>query len=163
MKILTNEDIDNLMDKRKRLFLSPLSLLEEAEKIIVQRIHFPEGMTEDQMHFIVNWTERLITRYDATIPARMHAGDFRSARIYPETLEHALWMCQRARTLIDTGEKEKAMRCIGFIQGVLWAEGVCTIDQLKDINSQNAFERKYLLHDSTSSVPNSEVPSSSQE
>lgn len=33
---------------------------------------------------------------------------------------------------IHAGRREKAMRWLGFIQGVFWAEGVYTLDELKE-------------------------------
>lgn len=33
-----------------------------------------------------------------------------------------------------TKKMEKAMRWLGFVQGALWMEGFCSIDELKDMN-----------------------------
>ncbi len=47
---------------------------------------------------------------------------------------HVLWMCAEARKHHEAGKVEKAMRWLGFIQGVLWADNHCTIAELKDDN-----------------------------
>lgn len=58
----------------------------------------------------------------ATLPAKASA------------LSHALWMCEQARHHLDTGSWDKAMRWLGFIQGVLWCFGVASIDEMKEDN-----------------------------
>lgn len=48
-------------------------------------------------------------------------------------ISHALWMCREAKTF--AAEKpEKAMRWLGFVQGVLWAVGGWTIEEFKGDN-----------------------------
>lgn len=47
---------------------------------------------------------------------------------------HILWMCSEARKHLEADKVEKAMRWLGFIQGVLWADSHCTIAELKDDN-----------------------------
>lgn len=46
------------------------------------------------------------------------------------TLEHVRWMLDELRDL--TGAK--AMRWLGFVQGVLWMQGIYTIDQMREHN-----------------------------
>lgn len=43
--------------------------------------------------------------------------------------QHTHWMCEEAQSFDDG---EKAQRWLGFIQGVLWTRGICTIDELRD-------------------------------
>lgn len=51
-----------------------------------------------------------------------------------ERNEHVFWMCGEVERQIGEGKTEKAMRWLGFIQGVLWAAGIATIDEMKDDN-----------------------------
>lgn len=46
--------------------------------------------------------------------------------------DHCLWMCRRAAdVLLPGGDRDKAMRWMCFVQGVLYAENVFTIDDLR--------------------------------
>lgn len=46
-------------------------------------------------------------------------------------LQHALWMCDEVDHLMVIGDWGKAMRWLGFIQGVLWMSGIFAIDDLR--------------------------------
>lgn len=47
-------------------------------------------------------------------------------------LEHARWMCPVAIEHVQDGNKEKAFRWLGFIQGVLWMSNIYTLNDLKN-------------------------------
>jgi hypothetical protein len=49
-------------------------------------------------------------------------------------LRHALWMCGEGKLLALQGRTEKAMRWLGFVQGVMWATLHVSIDEMKHIN-----------------------------
>jgi hypothetical protein len=49
-------------------------------------------------------------------------------------LEHALWMCGQAVEFARAGHIGKANRWLGFVQGVLWCEGIETIEVAKRRN-----------------------------
>lgn len=51
-----------------------------------------------------------------------------------DTYRHAWWMCLEAQTYITSGRAEKAMRWLGFVQGVLWARSIYSIDELAEHN-----------------------------
>lgn len=52
-------------------------------------------------------------------------------------LAHVRWMCQEIRVMIDRGESEdKINRWFGFIQGVLYADGIYSINEMRDHNRQ---------------------------
>ena len=52
-----------------------------------------------------------------------------------ELLQHLLFMCEEIPRLLDAGKREKAMRWLGFAQGLAWALGIVpTIAELKDAN-----------------------------
>ena len=47
---------------------------------------------------------------------------------------HVLWMINQAREFVVANRTEKAFRWLGFVQGVLWALGLATIDEAKEAN-----------------------------
>ena len=49
-------------------------------------------------------------------------------------LEHTAWMCLEIQKALDGGERERAMRWLGFTQGVLWAHGIYAVDELREQN-----------------------------
>jgi len=51
-----------------------------------------------------------------------------------EALEHVRDMLDRIAPIIEVGKIEKAMRWLGFIQGVLWMCGAFSIEDLKTQN-----------------------------
>lgn len=51
-----------------------------------------------------------------------------------DMLCHALWMCGEAMRFVTEGRQAKAYRWIGMIQGLLWAHGVFSIEELKSHN-----------------------------
>jgi hypothetical protein len=44
--------------------------------------------------------------------------------------QHLLWMCRAACRFIDEGRVEKAMRWLGFLQGMFYARGTFSIQEL---------------------------------
>ena len=52
-----------------------------------------------------------------------------------EALRHLLFMCDHVEKLVDT-DLEKAMRWLGFMQGVFWAQGIFTLGDLRVHNVQ---------------------------
>ena len=53
-----------------------------------------------------------------------------------QTMRHGKWCCKRAVEFAQYGKIDKAMRWLGFVQGVLSSKGLCTIDELKDHNTE---------------------------
>lgn len=45
---------------------------------------------------------------------------------------HAYWCALEAIRFIDEGRREKAMRWLGFVQGVTFASGIATVEELKN-------------------------------
>lgn len=43
---------------------------------------------------------------------------------------HLLWMCEEAQNFINQGRKEKAMRWLGFVQGVFCVQNLFSIEEL---------------------------------
>jgi hypothetical protein len=48
-----------------------------------------------------------------------------------DVLNEAYWMCERAQDFIREGRWSKALRWIGFIQGLLWFGGLFSIVEIK--------------------------------
>jgi hypothetical protein len=44
---------------------------------------------------------------------------------------HYKFMCDKAQSFVEAGRTEKAMRWLGFLQGALWRDEICTLDELK--------------------------------
>jgi hypothetical protein len=51
---------------------------------------------------------------------------------YDRRVSHCKFMCDEAWKLADEGRVEKAMRWLGFLQGVFWDDGTYTLDELKN-------------------------------
>jgi hypothetical protein len=49
-------------------------------------------------------------------------------------LEHVAWMCGEIQRSLAAGEREQAMRWLGFTQGVLWAQGVYAVNEMREQN-----------------------------
>jgi hypothetical protein len=49
-------------------------------------------------------------------------------------LEHVAWMCGEIQRALAAGEREQAVRWLGFTQGVLWAHGVYAVNELREQN-----------------------------
>ena len=49
-------------------------------------------------------------------------------------LEHCGWMLQEIGKMLAQNKIEKCNRWLGFVQGVLWSQGLLTIDQMKEQN-----------------------------
>jgi hypothetical protein len=50
------------------------------------------------------------------------------------SLNHIAWMCYESAKHLETGKRDKAMRWLGFIQGVLWNSGLYDLQSLKNDN-----------------------------
>lgn len=53
---------------------------------------------------------------------------------YCDYLGHLITMLPRMEEFVKEGRREKAFRWLGFVQGVLWTEGVYTIEEMKNHN-----------------------------
>jgi len=56
---------------------------------------------------------------------------------YGETYKHILWMLWRIPFFVKEGRRRKANRWLGFVQGFLWANGIYTIEEMKEHNRPN--------------------------
>jgi hypothetical protein len=53
----------------------------------------------------------------------------------PNKLQHAGWMCQQILLFVEENSHYKACRWLGFVQGILWLEGIYTVDEMREHNS----------------------------
>jgi hypothetical protein len=60
--------------------------------------------------------------------AGLHVGMLGRAAV----VAHLKFMCEEAARHVDAGRVDKAMRWLGFLQGVLWKSDLCTLDDLKN-------------------------------
>jgi len=90
-------------------------------------------VTDDQVRQVIaSYRERL--EREGYGPHRI---DFdRTTASFPRSrqLEHVAWMCGEVLTSLAAGEREHAMRMLGFAQGVLWAHGIYAVSEMKEQN-----------------------------
>jgi len=94
-------------------------------------------MTEDQVRQVVSGYQARLSR-EGYQPVRI---DFdRTTASYPRSrqLEHLAWMCSEILTALAAGDREKAMRWLGFAQGVLWAHAVYSVAEMREQNRASA-------------------------
>jgi hypothetical protein len=67
-------------------------------------------------------------------PERMSGDEMMKTIItlgHRRALGHVAWMCTEAKTFVAEDRMEKAMRWLGFIQGVLWMTSFFSVSELK--------------------------------
>lgn len=90
-------------------------------------------MTDEQV-------KQVVTAYQARLTKEGHQPvqiDFdRTTASFPRSrqLEHVAWMCGEILSSLAAGEREQAMRWLGFTQGVLWAHGVYAVNEMREQN-----------------------------
>jgi hypothetical protein len=52
------------------------------------------------------------------------------------SLQHVTWMCTVIEEQLKEGNCDKAERWLCFIQGVLWMNGICSIDEMREDNRE---------------------------
>lgn len=52
--------------------------------------------------------------------------------------QHLLFMMTEIREQLALGQREKAFRWLGFLQGAVWAFGLTNLDLLKEMNKPEA-------------------------
>jgi len=90
-------------------------------------------MTDEQVKQVVTAYQARLTR-EGYQPVQI---DFdRTTASFPRSrqLEHVAWMCTEILRALSGGEREKAMRWLGFAQGVLWAQGVYAVNEMREQN-----------------------------
>ncbi len=90
-------------------------------------------MTDEQVKLVVTAYQARLTR-EGYQPVQI---DFdRTTASFPRSrqLEHVAWMCGGVLEALGAGDHEKAMRWLGFAQGVLWAQGVYAVAEMREQN-----------------------------
>lgn len=64
--------------------------------------------------------------------APQYARTFGKDTLPAPELFHCRYMISEMRQMIADRRTEKVMRWYGFLQGVLWVQGIFTLDELKD-------------------------------
>lgn len=97
-----------------------------------------EQLTQEQAYAMLDFYCDLLEKqgYEA-VPypnpdARVGGSVYRGAKY--DALNEAYWMCIEARKLIRQGRWSKALRWIGFIQGLVWMCGLQSITEIKGHN-----------------------------
>jgi hypothetical protein len=95
-------------------------------------------MTKDKvLEAVVQCVERFTSMYPDLKAARVDEGLFLETRIREDRFKtiasHALYMQEQIAIFLETGRTEKAMRWLGFLQGVMWMTGV-PLNHLKEMN-----------------------------
>jgi hypothetical protein len=86
-----------------------------------------EGMTFQTLHAVIAHYAR---RFGHHKPERA-SGEWSP---HPHQLKpHVMWMLEEMKKFGDE-DYDKAMRWLGFVQGVLWVEGAWSIDQMRAHN-----------------------------
>jgi hypothetical protein len=74
-------------------------------------------------------------RKDTSAPRQLPEAESRLLQHYISAeaeLAHLRFMCIEAQKFVDEDRVEKAMRWLGFLQGVLWAREFYSLDDLKN-------------------------------
>jgi hypothetical protein len=88
-------------------------------------------MTPQQIHNVIN-------KYRAKLQkANLQPAQFPSEHLVTDwrlQIKHCMWMLDRMEEFLKEDRLEKVNRWLGFIQGVLWAQSIYTIENLKEDN-----------------------------
>ena len=92
-------------------------------------------MTKEKLKSVFQHYRDHLEQAYPDLPTRQMTGD--QTQLYEADLSttvvvsHLKFMCEEAQRFVDQDRVEKAMRWLGFLQGVLWKEEVFTLDDLK--------------------------------
>lgn len=94
-------------------------------------------MTSDKIRLCAAELEALVRRhYPATTEAKRcdPLEVMANAEAELRIVRHLLFVCAEIPKFLDEQRIDKAMRWLGFAQGVVWAGGMASIDSLKEMN-----------------------------
>ena len=94
-------------------------------------------MTADQITHVAAKYDRLLA--ERGIPTHQQDTGKLCPVMWYNHLTHARWMCQEISgnflaDLVQKDQSAKAERWLCFVQGVLWCEGILTIDEMREDN-----------------------------
>lgn len=84
-------------------------------------------MTDQKLYEILSY-------YEWNIPLAVEALENNHIHEYTPALDHLLDMIPQMREFIRDARREKLMRWLGWMQGVLFMAGVYTLEELKEHN-----------------------------
>lgn len=90
-------------------------------------------MTDDQVKQVVQAYQARLSK-EGYQPAQIDFDRTTSGFPRSRQLEHVAWMCDEIQRALAEGDREKAMRWLGFSQGVLWAQGIYAVNELREQN-----------------------------
>lgn len=88
------------------------------------------GVTPEQVLVVVAKYEAELAPKCSAVPLETASTEFTDIR----ALSHVLWMCGEIRKYVASGDIERVMRWLGFVQGALWSLRYKTIDEMRDDN-----------------------------
>ena len=88
-------------------------------------------MTNEQIDAVITKYEEYLSVYG--VPMRYPSNGETPDPV--DAARHALWMCAEARRFLQGGQREKADRWLGFVQGILWTFGHYSIDDMRGHNT----------------------------
>lgn len=89
-------------------------------------------MNADQILKAVERYKGLLTRRGVPSKRQNTASGIKPSET--EKLAHIGWMCEAIPAQVAEGSVAKAERWLCFVQGILWSEGLATIDSMRDDN-----------------------------
>jgi hypothetical protein len=91
-------------------------------------------MTDEQVKQVANAYLARLTK-EGYQPVQISVD--RTTASYPKSrqLEHVSWACSEMLRVLGEGDRERAMRLLGFCQGVLWAHGMYAVAELHEQNT----------------------------
>ncbi len=92
-------------------------------------------MTKDQILSTIQRYDRLCGQYGVT-PTRISKTTFIDDIVAQnrEIIAHMRYMIAEIPKLLEADKIEKAMRWLGFVQGVMWSLGIYNLETLRDDN-----------------------------
>jgi len=104
----------------------------------MEPVGFGDEFTTDHAHWMLDrYCKKLIESGHSPVPypnTEERVGSTRLETPHFDTLNHALWMCNKTREFIRQGRMAKSYRWIGTIQGILFMNGVYSLAELKSHN-----------------------------
>lgn len=93
------------------------------------------GMTDIKILKVL-WKYECELSADGTTPQRVAINELKDAHTNADKVvrAHALYMIHEMRIFLVEGRREKLMRWLGFLQGVLWMGNYYTLEELANHN-----------------------------
>ena len=96
-----------------------------------------ERMTNEKVKAVFQFYLEKLSTKSACLPDKLSdveskQRDFAWMSPVRRGVAHLKYMCIEAQKFVDEGRIDKAMRWLGFLQGVLWSWGYFSLDDLKN-------------------------------